>query len=75
MVKLTGSPRIGFRHDPSHRAWVGLVHATPTGQQSGLCGVDTPYLGGSWPAQGHPWTEPFSRCPTCAHCLYAALRP
>ncbi len=74
VVKNAHMPRAGFRADPAHRQQVGLAHATPAGRQTALCGVHTAYFGGLWPAPGQPWTQPYSRCPTCAHRLYATDR-
>lgn len=71
MVSNKGAPRIAFQVDPQRRALAGMAHATITGQDTALCGVHTPFLSGSWPAPGQPWTEPYCRCPTCAHRLYA----
>lgn len=70
----SGLPRIGFRVDPAHNRPRVMAHAAPAGHDTALCGVQTPYLGGSWPAPGHPWAQPYSRCPTCAHHLYSPDR-
>lgn len=71
MSVKTAWPSIGWVLNPNTRSRPGMAHASDRRTQIALCGASTPYLGERWPQRDEPWPSSYSRCPSCAHRLYA----
>ncbi len=68
-------PSMAWTTEPLVDGSTALTHAAPSGEGMALCGARTPFHGDRWPAREEPWPASYSRCPSCARCLYARRRP
>lgn len=75
MHTTSSVPRIAWAADPHLPGNARMAHAIYAGQVKALCGAATPYVGELWPRAGEPWPSSHSRCPSCAHHVYASRRP
>jgi hypothetical protein len=70
MSVLLAWPSMAWTTSPLVRGSAALTHAASPDEDTALCGARSPFHGDPWPARGDPWPALYSRCPSCARCLY-----